>query len=316
MQSFIERFRELRILIVGDVMLDEYIWGDVSRISPEAPVPVVDIHHRSWAPGGAANAAANVVSLGGAALLCGVRGADYHGEKLVGLLDECNVDRRGIIESPHRPTTTKTRVMARGQQMVRVDSETRTSLDAAIEKRLLETIQSSLEGCHACILSDYNKGVLSEAVSQAVIAAARSRGKPVVVDPKGVGYEKYRNASVIKPNTKEAEEAIGRPIESEDDLMQASRSILDMVGDCALLLTRGAEGMTLFERGQAERHIPALARTVYDVTGAGDTVVGALAMSLAAGAGLLDAAHFANRAAGVAVGKVGAATVTLDELNL
>ncbi len=315
LESILERFVGLKVLIIGDVMLDEYIWGDVDRISPEAPVPVVDIHHRTWAPGGAANAAANIQSLGGKAMLCGVTGADYQGDKLRELLQDCQVGFDGLVSIQGRPTSTKTRIIARGQQMVRVDSESRKPLTRESEGPLVDFVESAIEQHDACILSDYNKGVLSERLSQFAIRAARNANKPVVVDPKGVDYKKYRNATVIKPNTSEVEEAIGRPVENEEDLLLAGQKILDVVGQSALLVTRGAGGMTLFQHGHIEQHIPTMARTVYDVTGAGDTVVSALAMALASGADLLNGAHLANHAAGVVVGKVGTATVTLDDLK-
>ncbi|MBI1389977.1 MAG: D-glycero-beta-D-manno-heptose-7-phosphate kinase [bacterium] len=313
--AVLDRFNNLSVLIVGDVMLDEYIWGDADRISPEAPVPVVNIHRRTWGAGGAANAAANIVGLGGRALLGGLIGDDYHGDKLKGILNEAGVDAEGLIKDAGRPTTTKTRILARSQQMVRVDAENRDPIPPAHEDALLEWAESHMRTCGACILSDYNKGALSERVSQGVIQMARRGGKPVVVDPKGVHYAKYRGASVIKPNLHEAVEAIGKPIENEDELLNASRRILDVVGDSALLITRGGDGMSLFQRDEAVRHIPAVARNVYDVTGAGDTVVSVLAMALAAGAPLLDAAHLANRAAGVVVGKIGAAPILLGELR-
>lgn len=248
-------------------------------------------------------------------MLCGATGADYQSEKLREQLQERNVGFDGLASIEGRPTTTKTRIIARGQQMVRVDSESRAALDPKSEDALADFVEAAIAHHDACILSDYNKGVLSERLSQMVIQSAKQAGKPVVVDPKGVDYKKYRNATVIKPNTSELEEGIGRPIENEDDLLQAGRKILNVVGESALLVTRGADGMTLFQHGRTEQHIPTMARTVYDVTGAGDTVVSALAMALAAGADLLDGAHLANHAAGVVVGKVGTATVTLDDLR-
>ncbi|MBZ0256413.1 D-glycero-beta-D-manno-heptose-7-phosphate kinase [bacterium] len=314
-ENILDRFVGLKVLIVGDVMLDEYIWGDVDRVSPEAPVPVVNIHNRTWAPGGAANAAANIQSLGGHAMLCGATGADYQGDKLREQLQAHHVGVDGLTAVKDRATSTKTRIIARGQQMVRVDSESREPLPQEAENVLVEFVEAAMKVHDACILSDYNKGVLSERLSQAAIQASLKSGKPVVVDPKGVDYKKYGNATVIKPNTSELEEAIGRPIESESDLLQAGQKILSIVGDSALLVTRGAGGMTLFQRGRPEQHIPTMARTVYDVTGAGDTVVSALAMALSAGAELLDGAHLANYAAGVVVGKVGTATVSLDDLR-
>ena len=314
-EKILDRFVGLKVLIVGDVMLDEYIWGDVDRVSPEAPVPVVNIHNRTWAPGGAANAAANTQNLGGHAMLCGATGVDYQSDKLREQLQAHHVGVDGLTAVKDRATSAKTRIIARGQQMVRVDSESREPLPPDAENVLVKFVEAAMKVHDACILSDYNKGVLSERLSQAAIQASLKSGKPVVVDPKGVDYKKYGNATVIKPNTSELEEAIGRPIESESNLLQAGQKILSIVGDSALLVTRGAGGMTLFQRGCLEQHIPTVARTVYDVTGAGDTVVSALAMALSAGAELLDGAHLANYAAGVVVGKVGTATVSLDDLR-
>lgn len=302
------------VLIVGDVMLDEYIWGEVRRISPEAPVPVVEAHRRTYAPGGAANTAGNVVSLGGRALLAGVVGRDQQAEKLFEALMQTSVDTDGLIVDDERPTTTKTRIVAHNQQVVRVDSEQRAPLRIELEDALLRWVEERLADADACVLSDYDKGVVSPRLAKHFIHLAREAGKPVIVDPKGTDYAKYRGATVVTPNVHEAERALNHQINSDSDLLEVAQRLLDILESSALLITRGSQGMSLFLNGAEVTHIPAVARNVFDVTGAGDTVVSALAMALAAGATLEQAARLANLAASIVVGKVGTATVTRDEL--
>ena len=302
------------VLIVGDVMLDEYIWGEVQRISPEAPVPVVVVRRRTCAPGGAANVAANVASLGGRALLGGVVGQDPQAAQLREALAERGVDPAGLIVDGDRPTTTKTRVVAHSQQVVRVDSERRTSLRAELEDALLSWVEEALDIADACVLSDYAKGVVSPQLAAGFIRLARGAGKPVIVDPKGTNYARYRGATVVTPNVREAEQALNREINGRADLLEVGRHLLGVLQGGALLITRGSQGMSLFVNGADVTHIPAVARNVFDVTGAGDTVIGTLALALAAGIGLEQAARLANLAAGIVVGKVGTATVTVEEL--
>ena len=302
------------VLIVGDVMLDEYIWGEVRRISPEAPVPVVEVHRRTFAPGGAANVAANVAGLGGRALLGGVVGQDRQAAQLREALAERGVDPAGLIVDRDRPTTTKTRIVAHSQQVVRVDSEQRTSLRAELENALLGWVEEALDIAGACVLSDYAKGVVSPRLAERFIRLAREAGKPVIVDPKGTDYAKYRGATVVTPNVREAEQALNREINGRADLLEVGQHLLGVLDGSALLITRGGQGMSLFVNGADVVHIPAVARNVFDVTGAGDTVIGTLALALAAGIGLEQAARLANLAAGIVVGKVGTATVTVEEL--
>lgn len=315
--NLIERFRDTRVLIVGDVMLDEYVWGDVRRISPEAPVPVVEASRRSYAPGGAANVATNVAALGGRALLGGVVGTDYPATQLRQVLSQSGVDLAGFVEESDRPTTTKTRIVAHSQQVVRVDSERRHPLGAEAERALLAWFEAQIEGAGVCILSDYNKGVLSPTVTASLIAIARRAGRPVIVDPKGTDYAKYRGATIIKPNIHEAERAANREIRDTNDLQEVAHYLADLLEGCAVLITRGADGMSLYQNGSADAapiHIPSVQRNVYDVTGAGDTVVSTLALALANGAPLAQSARLANFAAGIVVGKLGTATVTAEEL--
>ena len=314
--TVLSAFLGTKVLVIGDVMLDEYVWGEVRRISPEAPVPVVECKRRSYACGGAANVANNVAGLGGQAMLGGVVGTDYSARHLREVLADCRVNGDGLLVDPDRPTTTKTRILAHGQQVVRVDSEARHALTAAGHRGMIEWVAQHIESAGCCVLSDYSKGLVSHALAQDVIALARDHHKPVVVDPKGTDYTKYRGATVITPNVQEAESATNSEVRCEGEVLEAGRRLLELLEGSAVLLTRGAEGMSLLIDGEAPMHIPTVARSVYDVTGAGDTVVGTLALALAAGASMAAAAHLANRAAGIVVGKLGTARVTLDELAL
>lgn len=295
-------------------MLDEYIWGDVRRISPEAPVPVVEFSHRTFAPGGAANVAANVGSLRGQALLGGVVGRDYQAIRLRDVMRQRKISPDGLIEDNGRPTTTKTRIVAQSQQLVRVDSERRLPLRADFEDALLGWVAKALDFTDACVLSDYDKGVVSPRIAEHVIHVAQDRGIPVVVDPKGTDYSKYRRATVVTPNVREAGRALNQDLERDADLTEVGRRLLDMLDGSALLVTQGSQGMSLFVNGTQPVHISAAARHVFDVTGAGDTVIATLALALAAGATLEYAADIANRAAGIVVGKSGTAAVTIEEL--
>ena len=303
------------VLVVGDAMLDEFVWGDTRRISPEAPVLVVDMKRRTHVPGGAGNTAANVVSLGGRAELAGVVGADHHADWLRQALTGRGVGFGGLLVDDTRPTTTKSRVVAHNQQVVRVDCEERKPLPPALEDRLLQWVESEVARADACILSDYDKGVVSVRVAEAVVRMARRAGKPVVVDPKGSNYAKYRGATVVKPNIPETERFLKTEVRDDHELAEAGTRLSGVLEDSAVLITRGPQGMSLFRWGQTPVHIASAARDVFDVTGAGDTVISSLALALAAGAALEQAAHLANRAAGVVVGKVGTATVTPDELR-
>lgn len=314
LRDIVKAFPGKQVLVVGDVMLDEYVWGAVRRISPEAPVPVVEIRRRTYVPGGAANTAANVVSLDGQALLGGVVGRDYQATRLCEALADRGVNTEGLIVDGKRQTTTKTRIVAHRQQMVRVDMEQREPLRMESEDILLDWIARRVAEADACILSDYAKGVVSKRLAENLIRLARQVNKPVIVDPKGVDYARYRGATVVTPNVGETEQASGHEINGDLDLQEAGQRLSRLLEGIALLVTRGPQGMTLFLDGLQTIHIPAVARNVFDVTGAGDTVVSTLALALAAGAALEDAARLANRAAGLVVEKVGTATVTRDEL--
>jgi rfaE bifunctional protein kinase chain/domain len=302
------------VLTIGDVMLDEYVWGDVQRISPEAPVPVVQVQRRTHVPGGAANASAGVVALGGRALLGGCVGADVHADRLREALAAAGLDASGLVVDPARPTTTKTRVIAHSQQVVRTDAEDSSPLPPELEAALLGWATARLDDVDSIVISDYAKGVVSASLAQGVIELGRERGKPVVVDPKGIDYAKYSGATVITPNSHDAARAANVHVDEYEDLLEVARRLTTECDGARLLVTRGAAGMTLFGAdGPAD--IVAEAHEVYDVTGAGDTVVAVLAVTLAQGMPLTQAVRIANAAAGIAVEKVGTATVTLEELE-
>ena len=311
----INSFQGVRVLVVGDVMLDEYIWGEVKRISPEAPVPIVEAQRRSSAPGGAANVATNIASLGGIPSLLGVVGDDESAPKLASTLERNGVKPSGLISDPNRPTTTKTRIIAHSQQVARVDSELRSPLSEEIRKKLLSLLETELSNTNACVFSDYNKGIMGEGFAKVMITRAIEAEIPIIVDPKGSDFSRYLGATVITPNVHEAEMAAGCEIRTERDICSVAEALLADIPGTSLLITRGAQGMSLFGMGQPPIHFPTVARNVYDVTGAGDTVVSALALALASGASLSEAAQVANHAAGIVVGKVGTARVTLDELS-
>ncbi len=301
------------ILVVGDVILDEYLWGSVRGISPEGPVPVVEIRQQTHSPGGASNVAANIASLGGNVELVGVVGVDTQATKLLELLSMAPRISPHLFSCQDRPTTTKTRILAHSQQMLRTDREERHPIPQETEDDILTCVQSHLDTIHACVLSDYAKGVLTENLLHSIISLCKQASIPVIVDPKGHRYSRYRGATVVTPNTIEANLAAGN-YEGDMTLEQVADRLQGEIGDGTLLITRGAEGMALFRQNTCVMHIPAQARTVYDVTGAGDTVVAVLALLLSIGMDMEAAARMANYAAGIVVGKVGTACVELEEL--
>jgi D-beta-D-heptose 7-phosphate kinase/D-beta-D-heptose 1-phosphate adenosyltransferase len=311
----IERLEDVRVVVLGDVMLDTYVWGNVSRISPEAPVPVFEVVERTHQPGGAANAAAGIAALGGSVEVGGVVGADPAADTLRGTLATCGVSGDGVIVDSERPTTTKTRFIATNQQVVRVDEEGRVPLRENTASELLEWARRRLTDAHAALLSDYGKGTVTPGVAGAFVAAAREAGIPVVVDPKGTDFAKYAGATVVTPNVREAREA-SRVRDADDAAFdEVAADLRDSLDGAALLVTRGAAGMRLYREAHPADDIPALAREVYDVTGAGDTVTATLAAALGRGVELADAVRLAAAAAAAAVGHIGAARVTPDELR-
>ena len=322
--ELIERFSSIRILVIGDVILDHYIFGDVSRISPEAPVPVVEVKEESFRLGGAANTVANICSLGGHVDVVGVIGRDENGNRLRKMLQEIGASTDGLLCDNGRPTIIKTRVIARHQQMVRIDREIKDKVDGELKEEIIRIAESTLPKVDAVICSDYDKGVLSKDVLEVVLAHAKERDIPVVVDPKMQNFWYYKGATLITPNVKEASAAYGKDITDDASLLDAGKTLLGRLELAALLITRGEHGMSLFEAvaevaktsGQTKiTHIPTVAREVFDVTGAGDTVVAVSTLALAVGASMLDAAKIANCAAGIVVGKVGTASVTTEELK-
>ena len=304
----------MRVMVAGDCMVDTYVTGAATRISPEAPVPVVEVQERRSMPGGAANVAANARSMGGLIDLAGVTGADESGKWLRAELARLEIGIEALMEDDSRVTTTKTRVTASGQQIVRFDEETRLPLTARMAGQLLRKCEGMLDEAEAVVISDYAKGVAPEAFCRWVIDRAAKRGVPVVVDPKSNDLSRYRGARIVTPNLKETAAAAGEPIHSGEDLVRVARMLLERIAPSALLVTRGGEGMSLFEPGRREVHLPVPVNEVADVTGAGDTVVATLALALGAGFELRDAAAMANIAAGVAVGHHGTWAVRREEL--
>ena len=308
------RFSKARVLVVGDLILDEFIWGDVSRISPEAPVPVVWVQRESFMPGGASNVASNVRSLGGKVSLIGIVGDDANGRRLVGELSRKGIDVSGVVTDRRRPTTLKTRVIAHHQQVVRTDREDPSAVGGAVLKKIVEAVRERIDETDALIIEDYGKGVITAGLLSDIMGLARRRKTIVTVDPKEEHFTYYRGVTAITPNHHEASRAVGFAIEDGAALGRAGRALLKRLKCESVLITRGEQGMSLFERSGRVTHIPTVAQEVFDVSGAGDTVISAFTLALAAGAGKVDAAVLSNVAAGIVVGKVGIAVVTPDEL--
>ncbi len=295
-------------------MVDEYIWGSVSRLSPEAPVPVVEVKAESFRLGGAGNVAANIQSLGGRAILTGVVGNDLPGERLIHEIEAAGMKSDGVVVDRARPTTIKTRVVAGSQQIVRFDRESMSDLSKEAADRILELMTERIADADAVLISDYAKGVISKRVARQILSLAQRYRKIVVVDPKVHHFPLYKGATVITPNHHEALAFAHLPAWGQEDLLiVAGRELLRKLEVKAILVTRGEAGMSLVEDGRVT-HIPAVAKEVYDVTGAGDTVLAALALAMASGASLREAAVIANHAAGVVVGRAGTATISREEL--
>jgi D-beta-D-heptose 7-phosphate kinase/D-beta-D-heptose 1-phosphate adenosyltransferase len=313
-EPVLRRFAGRRLLVLGDLMLDEYLWGKARRISPEAPVPVVEIERESFRLGGAGNVASNLVALGARALLVAVTGEDAAAERLRVLLAEEGLDGDGLLTDATRPTTVKTRILAHHQQVVRADRESRAPLSEELTHRLLKIVCDRLGQVEGVIISDYEKGTITPLLLETLLPELRRRRLPVFLDPKLRNFPHYRSVTWIKPNQREAEAVIRREITDEASLLEAGREVQRLVDSEYVLLTRGEHGMSLFSRDGLLRHIPTVAREVYDVTGAGDTVMAALSLSVVAGADPVLAAHLANYAASIVIAKLGTAVVTRDEL--
>ncbi len=320
-EELLEAIQNLRALVIGDLMLDHFIWGRVARISPEAPVPVVEFERESWIPGGAANVARNVTALGGASTIFGVVGDDEPGRQIKHLLEEQKVNCAGVLSDPSRPTSIKTRIIAHQQQVVRVDRETCDPLPREISAGLNKQLLAALDETDAVILGDYGKGVVSQALLNEVKNRCRERALWLSLDPKPVHRLNLEGLSLITPNRKEAFELAGicdgqRAANPFDDanLLEAARKLFADLHPALLLITLGDQGMFLCQRDQPPYHVPTVAQEVFDVSGAGDTVIASFTLAIAAGASPIEAAIFSNHAAGVVVGKVGTATVSADEL--
>ncbi len=306
-KEIIDRFREKKVLVIGDLILDRYLWGEVERISPEAPVPVVEVKEETVNPGGASNVAWNISALGASVYMAGVIGDDESGKRLKELMEERNINPITVIDE-NRPTTEKTRVIAVNQQLLRIDRESRENLSTEISRMLIQEVEKSLKDVDAVIVSDYGKGVINERIMEVL----KKSGKPVFVDPKPSNFHLYKGVTTMTPNRKEAYECVkmGRTAPVED----VGRRIMEELRIDTLLITLGAEGMALFQGNNAPSRIPARARKVYDVTGAGDTVIAVLTLARISGATWEEAASLANYAAGYVVGEIGTATVEPDTL--
>ena len=312
----VARLRDRRVVVYGDVMLDEFVWGDVSRISPEAPVPVVDIKRESVRLGGAANVLANLRALGLCASIVGVVGADRAAERVrAELRDACGAGAdESLITDVSRPTTLKTRIIAHSQLVVRADRERRAPVDGLTEERIVETLRRLLKGADALVVSDYDKGAVTPGVLGEILPAAEAAGVPALIDPKLRNFDAYRPATLVTPNHHEALRVTNTEDDTDAGVAHAARLIRERLGCGSVLITRGERGMMLLEEDGEPTYVPTAAREVYDVTGAGDTVIATLAAGLAAGATLVEAAMLANHAAGVVVGKLGTGTATAAEL--
>ena len=313
--SIVQRFAGKRIAVIGDLMVDRYYWGAVRRVSPEAPVPVVEIDTESVRLGGAANVANNIRSLGGTPVVIGIIGDDHVGTVLRDLVHEAGFDGSGLVVDTSRPTTVKTRVIAQGQHVVRIDNESKAPCSASLRQQLVDSIAHEIPGLDGIIIEDYNKGVVSRELIHDVVALATEHRKIITVDPKFDNFLEYKNVTVFKPNRREAEEVLGGRLRSVEDVERAGKELLRLLGAANVLLTRGEDGMSLFESNGGVYHLPSVAANVQDVSGAGDTVISTLTMALVSGANIRDACVLANCASGVVVGAVGIVPIRPDELR-
>ncbi|MFH1876656.1 MAG: D-glycero-beta-D-manno-heptose-7-phosphate kinase [Candidatus Omnitrophota bacterium] len=312
-KKIISRFKKVNILVVGDLILDHYIFGKVERISPEAPVPVLWANLENFVCGGAANVGLNIVSLGANVSLCGVLGGDHFGGVLTSLVKKGNIDTSLIIKDTLRPTTIKTRVVAQHQQMLRIDWESVEFLSLETNERIFNTVRKKINRFDAVIIEDYGKGVINPTLVGELVGLCKSKNKIVTVDPKEEHFDYYMNVTALTPNLKEAQAMANMKIKRKEEIPILADIIMDKLKPQALLLTLGEDGMMLFSAGK-QYHIPTAAQEVFDVTGAGDTVIATFTVAAAAGATLPEAATISNYAAGIVVGKLGAATTNPHEL--
>jgi len=302
-------------MVIGDLMVDEYIWGNVSRVSPEAPVPVVSVTSESLRLGGAGNVVNNIHTLGGKVLLAGIVGNDEMGRKVIHDLHKMGLETKGVIVEPERVTTVKTRIIAQHQQVVRYDREITRPIHPENIQQILSLLEGGINELDAVLVSDYGKGVICEPLMERVRSLTQRAGKILAVDPKVKNFPLFREVTIITPNHYEAAEATGRWIMSEEDLMTVGRTLLQRLQVQSVLITRGEKGMTLFQHNGEVIHIPTMAKEVYDVTGAGDTVISVLTLAMASGATAKEAAILSNIAAGIVVGEIGTATIKASELE-
>ena len=314
LKNIVSRFNNKRILVVGDLILDHHIFGSVDRISPEAPVPVVWANRENFVPGGAANVGLNLSAMGAKVSLCGVVGRDHFGKTLLSHIDKYGICTNLIVKDSKRPTTLKTRIMAHHQQVVRVDWESLEFLSENTNKLVFNKIKKNLDDFDAIIVEDYGKGVINPPLLEELIALCRKRDMIITVDPKEEHFDYYENVTVLTPNLKEAQSAAGTKIRNKNQIPFLGKIIMKRLNPKALLITLGEDGMMLFF-GDSYHHIPTAALEIFDVSGAGDTVISVFTLALTAGATYKEAAIIANFAAGVVVGKLGAATLSRKELN-
>jgi len=314
LKKYIANFAGKKVLIVGDLMLDEHIWSTVSRISPEAPVPIADVKKTTHVPGGCGNVAANIAALGGTPYLIGIIGRDSSGEKLLNALKKINVSTNFIIVDDVRPTILKSRIIAASQHVVRVDREDKSVLSPALTQQITRRLKELIPRVDAVVISDYEKGLVTKTICQTIIKLAKAHKKPVAVDPKGHDYAKYAGVTIITPNLREAIVAAGIEIKDDLSLRQAGKTLLQKTKSRYVLITRGRDGMTLFDAKEAKT-FPAVPREVFDITGAGDAVIATLTLALAAGASTREAALLSNFAGSVVVGKIGTAPCFREELE-
>ncbi|OGS27725.1 MAG: hypothetical protein A2297_00270 [Elusimicrobia bacterium RIFOXYB2_FULL_48_7] len=315
--KYLEKFSTRKILVIGDLILDKFLYGTVSRISPEAPVPVVDITKETFMPGGAGNVSNNISSLGGKAMLAGIIGNDNAGETLKSRLDSLNIGISGVLVDDSRPTTIKTRVIAHHQQIVRYDRESRVKLSPSVLERMTDYIEGAVREADAVMISDYGKGVITSGLLQKTIQSANKKRIPVTVDPKIEHFLQYKKITTMTPNLSEAAQGMmyRKKVSTEAEIRELGQKILKTLQSKSVIITLGERGMAIFEKARQPLFIPTRAKEVFDVTGAGDTVIAVLTLCLASGAPLKEAAEIANYAAGVVVAKLGTATVTLNELK-
>ncbi len=315
LKSLLRRFSRTKILVLGDLILDHYIWGTVNRISPEAPVPVVHVNSESYRMGGAANVYHNILTLGGQVELCGVLGNDAEGKRMLQEVRQASYPSPGIFIDKSRRTIKKTRVIAHNQQIVRFDVEQRDQISPSIERKVIRHVESRLHDLSCIVISDYAKGLITEQLMQQILKRAKHYAVPIIVDPKVEHMSYYTGVTVITPNHLEAKQASGFLPTQNIPIERIGTSLQNRLQCQAVVVTRGEEGMSIFEPDEHTWTIPAVARQVYDVTGAGDTVVSTLALALSAKASIADAAVLANQAAGIVVGIVGTATITRAQLQ-